>query len=1224
MASDEALLHIFVGTLSADKTTREQAEATLTHISTDSRLITRLIHFSCQELPFIDVPAAMQQALQAASIRVRNVLGRSDWNRNPYFTEETKSAVRECIVPLQCASHVPELVRRQLLAATQSLIRYDYPHRWPSLMPQLRRIVDECGAHLCVLSAAASSREVATLRLKGALGILRECCKVYNNPIKIDADDIEAFIDAFSPVLLSLTETLVSVWTQELLAQQTPPPPPPPAPQQVNGISDPSSQFSTKRKEKCMFVLSSWHNELSHCLRIALKCIHSLTEARWPRFLCDQSGMDRLCKGCLGQLLDASHKTLLPLYRLRILSNDGDDSDLFSVFHESAVWKLLKWTQGMCLKMMQDLMFPKRCERRARAAAKYFCDHYLLGFVQHALDLVRWHATPRHLTSKAYIMSLEILTMAVDGRETYRNAIAPNAEEIFTSLIFPRLTFSAEDAELWTSNPAEYVRLQTSPTGDLYSAKVVSSTLMLTLAASSKPFHDAEFVHHVVQYVLERLTTHAKAAAQGDMEAARVVDACLFAIYQFNKVLRHIGFGDDRVEWLLTNYVAPAAKYPVGFLRARSVLVLSVFASKIHWSSPQAFQFVLSEILPLLQDPEMPVRMQACASIASLICHPHARDVIAPCISDVIQHYFYAMRLMDSEGVVRTLRRTIKHYRDVLSQWALHLTEMLVQHFLHVLERVLAEEFKDSEFTPFTENTGSDARLDPLVSDEDAVADTIMTADEVLETLTTLVRAVSQQEANSSSNASGEGGLILQMQERIAPLLYVVLSREKGSCLGFMDASLMLLTTILSLSSAVASPMWRLLPCIHQLIVQGAVDYFYQMLPPLDNFVSVAPEQFLFFQMSELCAVPEFAANMDSMTPAQIVCMMCDTVMQSSHILRLRDLSAVPKVYDSILQNLWLFKQREGGDHTTAIAMTDSLVEYILQAALRVLNDSSSQEKRRRTLTLLFANNVLSAILANAALTVKILSSAGALLPFFVHYTRLVQEETMQVMLRSYDRRLFVMAVAALARLQMEQGALAVSLEEVLCGVLEGEVLEKYSHREGAIIITEVGMRESLSDGDDYDEEEWSGETESDSGDDDEMEDEEDEEEEEALGMANDKCLQSLLHSAAVVLKRDAATAAADDGDDDEEEEDNLLDETDFVAPIDARNAWAFLLESFRHASTAAPTRFCQLLGDANSQRQLQSIMQLSDAVEQLLASRGRPNAADSLPLRENLKPHVL
>ncbi|PWU96839.1 hypothetical protein C3747_250g47 [Trypanosoma cruzi] len=1223
MAGDEALLHIFVGTLSADKTTREQAEATLTHISADPRLITRLIHFSCQELPFHDVPAEMQQALQAASIRVRNVLGRSDWNRNPYFTEETKSAVRECIVPLQCGSHVPELVRRQLLAATQNLICYDYPHRWPSLMPQLRRILDECGAHLCVLSDASSSREVATLRLKGALGILRACCKVYNNPIKIDADDIEAFIDAFCPLLLSLTEMLVSVWAQELLAQQTPPPPPP----QLNGIPDPSFQFSTKRKEKCMFVLSLWHNELSHCLRIALKCIHSLTEARWPRFLCDQPGMDRLCKGCLGQLLDASHKTLLPLYRLRILNSDCGDSNLFSLFHESAVWKLLKWTQGMCLKMMQDLMFPKRCERRARAAAKYFCDHYLPGFVQHALDLVRWHATPRHLTSKAYIMSLEILTMAVDGREAYRSVIAPNAEEIFTSLIFPRLTFSAEDAELWTSNPAEYVRLQTSPAGDLYSAKVVSSGLMLTLAASSKPFHDADFVHHVVQYVLERLTTHAKAAAQGDMEAARVVDACLFAIYQFNKVLRSIGFGDDRVEWLLTNYVAPAAKYPVGFLRARSILVLSVFASKIHWSSPQAFQFVLSEILPLLQDPEMPVRMQACASIASLICHPHARDVIAPCISDVIQHYFYAMRLMDSEGVVRTLRRTIKHYRDVLSQWALHLTEMLVQHFLHVLERVLAEEVKDSEFTPFTDNTGGDARLDPLVSDEDAVADIIMTADEVLETLTTLVRAVSQQEVNSSSKASGEGGLILQMQERIAPLLYVVLSREKGSCLGFMDASLMLLTTILSLSSAVASPMWRLLPCIHQLIVQGAVDYFYQMLPPLDNFVSVSPEQFLFFPMSDLCAVPEFAANMASMTPAQIVCMMCDTVMQSSHLLHLRDLSAVPKVYDSILQNLWLFKQREGGDNTTATAMADSLVEYILQAALRVLNDSSSQEKQRRTLTLLFANNVLSAILASAALTVRMLSSAGVLLPFFVHYIRLVQEETMQVMLRSYDRRLFVMAIATLARLQTEQAELAASLEEVLCGVLEGEVLEKYSHREGAMVITEVGMRESLSDGDAYDEEEWSGETESDSGDDDEMEDEEDEEEE-ALGMENDKCLQSLLHSAADVLKRDAA--AADDGDDDEGEEDNLLDETDFVAPIDARNAWAFLLESFRHASAAASTRFCQLVGDANSQRQLQSIMQLSDAVEQLLAARGRPNAADPHsplphpPVREKLKPHFL
>ncbi|RNF20502.1 importin-7 [Trypanosoma conorhini] len=1217
MPDDEALLHIFVGTLSADKIVREQAEAALTHVSADPRVITRLIHFSCQELPPLGVPAETRQALQAASIRVRNVLGRSDWNRQPYFTQETKQAVRACIVPLQCGSHVPELVRRQLLAATRELIQYDYPHRWPSLMPQLRLILDECVVGLRVLPDAALSRETATLRLKGALGILRACCKVHEDAVNIDADVIEEFINTLCPSLLSLTETLASVWVQELKAKGQPP--------EMNGASDSSAAAAAvaanlKRSEQRMFVVSPWHTELSHCLRIALKCIDSLLAARWPLFLCDQPGMDRLCRDCIGQVLDAIHTTLLPLYRLRIPTDDGDDSDLFSVFHESAEWKLLKWVEGLCLKLLQALS-PKSCERRARAAAKHFCDQYLLGFVQQALDVVRWHAMPRRLTSKAYIMSLEILTMAVAVRSTYRTIIAPNAEELFTLLIFPRLTFSVEDAELWELNPAEYVRLQTSPAGDLYSAKVVSSALLLALAIPSKPFHDAAFVNHVVQYVLERLTTHTAAAAHGDVEAARVVDAALFTIYQFNKVLHSVGFGDEKVEWLLANYVAPATKYPVGFLRARSVLVLSVFAPKIHWSSPQAFQRVLAEVLPLLHDPEIPVRMQTCMSFSALICHPHARDVVAPCLSDVIQHYFCAMRLMDSEGVVRTLRKTIKHYRDVLSQWAMQLTEVLVQHFHQVLERALAAGINDAVPETQSIKKSGAAGMGAMGVEEDGAVESIMAADEVLETLTTLVRAIPQQPAmGSSSNAAQQIDLILRMQEHIAPMLYMVLSKEKGGCLGFMDASLMLLTTMLSRSSAVASPTWRLLPCIHQLVVQGAVDYFSQMLPPLDNFVCVSPEQFLLLPLSDLCAVPEFAVNVASMTPAQVVCTMCDAVMHSCHILRLRELAAVPKMYDSILQNLWQLQQREGG-HAFATAVTESLVEYIIQATLRVLTDPASQERRRRTLTLLFANSLLSAILANAALTVRTLFGTGALLPFFANYVQLVQEETMQAMLRSYDRRLFIMAVATLARLQTEQTALSAVLDEVLCGVLQGEVLASYSHCEGALVAMEVaGGAES---GDGRDEDEWSGDETSGSGEDDDDYDEEDEDEDEcddddmyddedgmggaASALAGDGQLQALLGAAAAARGR--GTAAADD-DEEDDEEDNLLDEHDFVSPIDACNAWAFFLESVNHTTAAAPTRFCQLLRDASAQPQLQSVTQVSALMEQLLAARGRRHTA--------------
>lgn len=1198
MVDEETLVQIFTATLSADKATRKEAETALANLSNDPNIIPQLIRFACNDLR--QAGAAAQVAQHAASIRVRNVVGRSDWNRQSYFTENVKANVRDCIVPLQCSSHVPPAVRRQLLDTTQELITYDYPASWPTLMPQLTSILDECVNVLNsdVGGVATPPYETAAARLRAALGVLLACCRYYNNPINVDAEAVDDFVDRIGPSLVSLAELLGSAWGQELLQH---------------------SHAVCQTGVPLTFEISPLHTVLTDCLRIVLKCFHELTASRWPRFLCEKPEMEHFCRVCVVQLSEAAYSTLLPLYRHRISSCEDDENgevDLATT-DESAVWKLLKWVTRLSYQLVQELMFPKKCESRARGSAKYFCENILLPLVQQALEFIRWHASPRIVTSKAYILALEIITLAVEHSAVYRQILFPNAGELLTQLLFPRLAFSSVDAELWSTNPVEYVRRQTDPQEDMYSARVVSGSLILALTTPSRPFHDALALTNFMHFVLEKLSTHSAAAACGAVEESRVVDACFFAVYQFGGMLDVAGFPNERVEWLITEYIIPAAAYPAGILRARCALVLSVLAPKIKWSSSQAYQRVVHVVLRLLQDAEPPVRIQACSSFAPLICHPFAHEMITPVIGEVIQNYFSAMRMMDNEGVVRTLRKTIRHYRRTLSQWALQLTDVLAQHFEQMLGRALSEGHTDSVLESLDACNSEKSSKTLGGAGESTVSDSIMAADEVLDTLVTLVRSLPQPNV-STPGSQPVDDLLLQIQERTAPMLFAVLAQEGGSCFGFMDATLMLLTTVLSKSTAVSTGTWKLLLCLYQLVSQGSVDYFSQMLPPLDNFVCVAPREFLCFPMKELCEVPTFAAGVADSTPAQLVSIMCDTVLNNESDLRLSELAAVPKMYDSMLQNLWSLKQKNPEEGESRVAAARGLVEYVIQTALRVLNDPQCRQMHRRTFTILFVNSVFSAILADPDLAIRSLSSAGALVPLFANYIELVQGKELQAMLRSYDRRLFIMTVASVTQIMCAKDQqMSDCVAEVLCGVLQSSVLTDFSHAELVMAEEEAKKPELGDDGED----EWSNdgldddlvdnaEDEDEDDDDDEWDDdgEDSDDDLDANGMADEGHLQALLMEAAAARKDAKGGAGCD------EEEENLLDEADFVSPIDSCNAWSLLLSAVNlcslSAASAPPAQFIQVAKGAAAQQQLSAVQQVSDMMGQLMVLREQRKGA--------------
>lgn len=1169
---DAQLSSILAATMQSDKAVRQQAEDALRSAATQPDFILHLIRYATQT----QASGAPPQCLLAAAIQVRNFIGKCDWNRSKVLPDPIKEAVREILVPLQCSAHVEEHIRRQLLSATSEILQYDYPERWPHVMPQVSGILEKCMAALVPLQQVEEVLPVL-LQLKGALGVLRYCCKVHEDPTKVSVELLDQYSSTFIPSILSLWDFLIERWEAE-------------------ARSACASAGSMAPCHGNLFELTPLLAEYSHCLRLCWKCIWSLCSNRWPKILCSEDNFSHLLVSCLQRPARVLQEVLLPVFRQRIVNNVEETQwygDRFSEFQESSVWRLLKWCGTAMHKLVQDFSAPKHCEKRARSVAKLFVAHYMPGVTQYSLDLVRWHATPLSLNSKAYIMALETITLCVVEPVSYSTVLLPYMEEMMIGLLFPRLSFTSEDAELWNLNPEEYVRRQSSPTGDLFNAKVVSASLLLSLVVPSKPFHDQELLSKLLHFIVCQLSSFSDEASRTSpgepaspaMESARRVDAALYALYHLKKVVKSFIQNDDSamLQDVLLNYVVPATRYPVGFLRARAVQVLSVYSKTVPWTDAAAFQQTLSAVIPLLKDPEAPVQVQTCVSFSLMIHHPFAWDVVNPCIGEIVQQYFNVMRMIDNEAVVRTLQKTIQIYSSSLCQWAVELTDLISQHFFKSVESMTG---KYAAFESGAESTES-------LLEDNALVDLLMTADELLETLSILIKSI--PEPSCATSEATVNTIMLHIQERVGPVLHFVLSYQSGTSFGFMDCALRLLTVLLARSRSIVPGLWGLIPFLYQLVARGAADYFSQMLPPLDNYSSVDPMSFLLVPLSELCGSAaacgdEFVAQL---TPAELVIQMGDIVLRSDS-LRLREKASVPKICDAFLQNYWWSATNSDFPPSPkAMQIVRSVCDMLLTKQIPVASSP--------TFGILLANSILSSLLVDVKATSSVLCQHNMLPTFFSDYCALMAQPETLSLLRGYDRRLFIAALAeGVEKIEnyktsnvMDEWATPMSLLEAsIHSVLETQLVFFLAAQDADEAAKET--EEFLKHRHNADSEEW----ESDSSDDEMGLDMEDDEEDEFgaddgnAGDDQDGKLEQLIHQAQAV--REANYDAGGAGED--EMDDNLLDEECFESPIiDKINAWKALAEVVQERQSSSHA--AALLMTSFSGKQWEGVMRASDVL---------------------------
>ena len=586
---------------------------------------------------------------------------------------------------------------------------------------------------------------------------------------------------------------------------------------------------------------------------------------------------------------------------------------------------------------------------------------------------------PAHqqLTTPSLIFAFEFIEATTSNATLYHGLLNRGCNVgaldiphlLMTKYTFQRLAYSTEDERLWEENPEEFVRKLSSALGDEFSPKAVGMSLILKLCTKSpylpeeeaaiaaakkkqrkaanansnnSTLPEANAVAHgkfmgFVQFVMAELDRGAQPNMQG---RDQLVDACLYAIEALRKSLSIIHVPQQAIENLLCTHVHRELSNPNGFLRARAVFVLGSFSKGIQvWSDAPTYHRLLADILPLLGDAQLPVRMQTCFSLSALIQRQEAKPVVVPQIVPLIEQYFKMMKEMDSDRVISTLRHTIKYYSETLSQWAVSLCEFLVGHFSTLYEQTT---FQAGQLaTEDGSMEGVDASLAALSSGRGGkrgdrrggmdIEDLIAASDELIETISTLISSLPKVIREEGSGAPIDDGLVqvyLKVQAALAPMILHLINASNPQFLGeqnlsldtsaasfsFLDGLLGMLTTLIEHSGVVVSPsLWPVLSALQGLLTNNsALEYFGSISAPIDNMISVDVIGFLRSAGGRLWPI-QHGAQSSNGSASEVLQACVDLVLHTGsaaflppHHLRQSEIAAAPRLVECLFTNVLL------------------------------------------------------------------------------------------------------------------------------------------------------------------------------------------------------------------------------------------------------------------------------------------------------------------------------
>ncbi|GJQ71192.1 hypothetical protein Trydic_g1090 [Trypoxylus dichotomus] len=449
-------------------------------------------------------------------------------------------------------------------------------------------------------------------------------------------------------------------------------------------------------------------------------------------------------------------------------------------------WKCKKWALHILYRMFERYGSPGNVTKEYSEFAEWYLQTFSNGILEVLLRLLDAYRGGSWLPPRVLQQTLNYVNQAVSHALTWR-LLKPHMCAIIQDVLFPLMSYSQEDEELWSVDPHEYIRVKFDVFEDFVSPVTAAQTLLHSACKKRK-----DMLQKTMGFLTQVLN-------DPNTESPRK-DGALHMVGTLADVLLKKKIYRDQLDQLFLKYVFPEFQNSRGHMRARACWVLHYFSEFPFNQEPVLAQAVNLTITALLQDKELPVRVEAAIALQSLLSfQDRSHRYVEPQVKQIALELLTIIRETENEDVTGVMQKLVCVFTVQLAPIAVEICQHLATTFSQVLDT----------------DEGSDEKA--------------ITAMGLLNTIETLLTVMEERPE------------ILSMLE--PTVLQVIVHVLQNEVQEFYEEILSLIYDCTS--KHVSADMWRVLELLYQVFMKGGADHFTDMMPALHNYITVDTDAFL-------------------------------------------------------------------------------------------------------------------------------------------------------------------------------------------------------------------------------------------------------------------------------------------------------------------------------------------------------------------------------------------
>lgn len=510
--------------------------------------------------------------------------------------EQDRACIRQHLV--NAVIGAPEALRIQLGVCVATVIKADFPGRWPD-------VVDQINHHLLATGSVDS--------VIGALLVEYQLVKAYEYKKREDRAPLHDAMRLLLPGTIQLLN---------------------------NCMQDNSVASAEVRK-------------------LILKIFFALTQYLLP--------LDLLPKESLKAWLErVRHVLLLPVPEATSAVDEDERPQLIW-------WKEKKWAMHILTRFFERYGSPGNVQKEYKDFAEYYLKEFSEETLKTIFQVLEYHLNGTYVSPRVLQQALNYMNTGVSHSLTWK-FIKPYAPRLIEGIIFPLMSYSQEDAELWEVDPYEYIRIKFDIFEDFVSPATAAQTLLHSMCKKRK---------NVLNVTMDFLMS----VVRNESATASQKDGALHMIGTMADILLKQKMYKDKLEDFLTQVIFPEFGNPLGHMRARACWMLHYFADirfKNKAVLAEAFRLTIHS---LLNDKDIPVKVEAAIALQMMLTSQGdtAKAFLEPQIGQITLELLNIIRDTENDDLTSVMQKIICSYSEQLTPLATNISEHLVETFIKVM-----------------------------------------------------------------------------------------------------------------------------------------------------------------------------------------------------------------------------------------------------------------------------------------------------------------------------------------------------------------------------------------------------------------------------------------------------------------------------------------------------------------------------------------------------------